>query len=255
MIRVKKITVKNIPLIELVLEEKDNERLPTVVFYHGWTSTKEAVLVNGYELAKKGIRAVLPEAYLHGERDKSGNGTKNNQFFWEVVLHNINEIPLIYDYYTREGYSDSNRFGVSGISMGGITCCALLKQYDWIKSSFVLMGSPSPIEFTKWLIQSKWTLNPSENEMPNKDQVHSAIEKLYEIDLNMHPEKISYRPVHFWHGTKDDAVPFHLTEKFIEKISLHPYAKNVSLFAGHGHGHKVPYTVSVKMADFFENNL
>lgn len=255
MIRVKKVIIGDIPLIELVLEEKDDSRLPMVVVYHGWTSNKEAILVNGYELAKRGMRALLPEAFLHGERAESDNTLENNQIFWKIVERTIIELPTIYDYYNEKGLSDSKRFGVSGISMGGIICCALLTKYEWIKSAVILMGSPSPIKFTNWLFQSKWVINSDVNDMPNKDQINSSLEKLRSIDLSELPEMIANRSVHFWHGTKDKSVPFHLTEDFIEKISLYPYAENVSFSVGHGHEHKVPYAVSVEMAEYFENKL
>src|SRR5699024_2084919 len=49
---------------------------------------------------------------------------------------------------------DSDRIGVSGLSMGGITTNAALTQYDWIKSAAVLMGTPSPIAFTEWLLKN-----------------------------------------------------------------------------------------------------
>lgn len=70
MITVEHKSINGIPILEVVLTERLNEILPTVVFYHGWTNLKESSLVHGYEIAKKGFRALIPEAYLHGERSK-----------------------------------------------------------------------------------------------------------------------------------------------------------------------------------------
>lgn len=255
MILIKQKTIQEIPVLELVLKEKEKEALPTVIFYHGWTSNKEAVLVNGYELAKKGIRAILPESYLHGERDHTGKGIDSHHVFWDVISHNLQEFPLLYEHYVKEDLADPERFGASGLSMGGITTCALLTQFDFIKVAVILMGSPSPIPFTKWLLTSRWSEAYSREDMPDPNQVQTALEQLYSISLDEFPEKIAGRPVHFWHGTEDDLVPFHLTEAFIERISMHPYAQNVSFSVGHGHGHKVPYKVSVQMAEYFDKHL
>ncbi|PJH64160.1 hydrolase, partial [Salmonella enterica subsp. enterica serovar Enteritidis] len=85
MVVIKQKMIHNIPILELVDDSIENKELPTVVFFHGWTNIKESVLVNGFELAKRGMRAILPEAYLHGERDKTGHATDDNIIFWEVV--------------------------------------------------------------------------------------------------------------------------------------------------------------------------
>lgn len=253
MIRVKNITIDSIPVIELVLEENDQKSVPTVFFYHGWTNTKESVLVNGYELAKKGFRAVLPEAHLHGERDEEGKGLEDQSIFWDVVEQNVRELPLLFKYYVSNGLTDPEKFGVSGLSMGGITTCAALTQYEFIHSAVVLMGSPSPVPFTEWLLTSKQAYEQEGTPEPN--EVKEALTQLKSIALNEQPEKIAGRPVHFWHGTKDEVVPFHFTEEFIEQISMQPYAESVSFSVGHGVGHKVPYSVSVQMAEFFEKHL
>ena len=56
-------TIGEVPLLEVVKEELRNEELPTVIFYHGWTSHKESVLVQGYELAKRGIELSYRSIY------------------------------------------------------------------------------------------------------------------------------------------------------------------------------------------------
>lgn len=257
MIRVKPQTIQEIPVIELVEETKDENELPTVIFYHGWTSHKESVLTQGYELAKRGIRVVLPEAHLHGDRGHEGDGTEDQTVFWNVIGQNLHEFPKLYQYYTELGLADPHRFGASGLSMGGITTCALLTQFDFIKAAVVLMGCPSPIPFTKWLLDSKWNeeTQSAESNKPNPIGLEETLKKLQGIALNEQPEKIAGRPVHFWHGTEDDLVPFHLTEAFIEEISMQPFANQVSFSVGHDQGHKVPYEVTVEMADYFKKHL
>jgi hypothetical protein len=169
----------------------------------------------------------------------------------------LQELPVLFDYYVKAGLTDEERFGVAGLSMGGITTCAALTQFEFIKSAVVLMGSPSPILFTKWLLTSKWAEDyPMEgNNSPAPEKVQETLQVLKQIALNEQPEKIAGRPVHFWHGTKDDLVPFHLTEEFIESISMQPYADAVSFSVGHGVGHKVPYKVSVEMAKYLKKHL
>ncbi|WP_414838484.1 prolyl oligopeptidase family serine peptidase [Carnobacterium sp. TMP28] len=252
MISIKSVTVEGIPLLEISPKGKELDLLPTVIFFHGWTSNKESSLVNGYELAKKGFRALLPDAYLHGERKEKDLSSQGLEF-WNVVTRNLIELPLMREYYVNKGLSDSDRFGVSGLSMGGFTTCAALTQFPWIKTAAILMGSPDPVNFTKWLLSSKWTEGI---ELPiSKEVLTGSLTALMPISLAKHPEKIANRFVHFWHGTQDDLVPYQPTFDFYEKVKHQSYGSNVSFSTSKGIGHKVPYAKSVEMATFFSTHL
>lgn len=254
MISIKSTTIAGLPLLEIAPSGQEMNQLPTVVFYHGWTSCKESSLVNGYELAKKGYRALLPDAYLHGERKSEEGVTGKETVFWDVVTKSLKELPELRDHYVEAGLSDPERFGVAGLSMGGITTCAALTQFPWIKSAVVLMGSPDPIAFSEWLLSSTWVegIAASSDE---KAAYTKELAALAPISLAEHPESINKRPVHFWHGTKDELVPYQMTFDFYQHIKGQPYANNVSLTTTVGAGHKVPYLISVEMSDFFSKHL
>lgn len=61
MIIVEKKIVANIPLLEVVQKELLDQAVPTVFFFHGFTSAKEHNLHYAYLMAEKNIRVVLPE--------------------------------------------------------------------------------------------------------------------------------------------------------------------------------------------------
>lgn len=260
MIVIKEKRVSGLPLLEIVAEEKKQETLPTVLFYHGWTNYMESVIVNGYELAKRGFRALLPEAYLHGSRSGNRPVSENGLEFWNVVAHSINESQIIRNHYVEEELSDPERFGVSGLSMGGITTAAMLTQYDWIKAAVVLMGSPAPLSFSKWLLSSPWADQVKEEESERipaltKEELDQALDALKPISLNLHPETINGRPVLFWHGTEDQLVPFQPTYDFYQRVKKEEYGQLVEFSIGRGVEHKVPYLTSVEMAEFFKKNI
>ena len=91
MIIVKKEFIKNIPILEVVSEDKLRKRLPLIIFVHGITSAKEHNLHYAYLLAEKGFRVVLPEAIYHGERGGDLPGEKLYLHFWEIVLQSIHD--------------------------------------------------------------------------------------------------------------------------------------------------------------------
>lgn len=242
--------IDGIPLLEVVDSALKVEKLPTVVFYHGWTNVKENVLVHGFEIAKKECRVILPEALYHGARSDGRPLTDERLLdFWEIVQQSVEEYPQLMDYYIEAGLTDPDRLGVTGLSMGGITTCALLVNYPNIKAADCLMGSPDAIGFTKEVLaeaKNRGKALPAD--------IYAQLDALAPLSLAEDPSKIAGRPVHFWHGTRDEMVPYQLTFDFYQEIKHQDFAQNVS-FSTTDDGHKVPYSISQETACFFKNNL
>lgn len=65
-----RIKIKDIPAI--ILSPKEAKKpLPTVMFYHGWSSSKEKQRLRGYILVSMGYQVVIPDAIYHGDSDTS----------------------------------------------------------------------------------------------------------------------------------------------------------------------------------------
>ena len=47
-------SVHHIPVLEVVLKELREERIPVVIYYHGWQTSKELVLTQGRKIQKTG---------------------------------------------------------------------------------------------------------------------------------------------------------------------------------------------------------
>lgn len=249
MINVSQKNIAKIPVLEIVDAALADKALPLVVFYHGWTNTKEAVMVNGYELAKQGIRAVIPEALYHGERKDDKETEEHGMEFWQIVLNNVQEFPEIVKFYQNAQLVLNEQVGVVGLSMGGITTCGIMAQYPWVKAASCLMGTPAFVRYGHILMEhakSKGAVMP--------ENAEEVIQQLANWDLTYFPEKIGTRPFHFWHGTQDQTMPYELTHSFYQKHSQKPYGSNMVFTTTDGI-HKVPYCISVEMAEFFGNNL
>ncbi|KRM90888.1 alpha/beta fold hydrolase [Liquorilactobacillus cacaonum] len=239
-------SIKNIPVLEVVLADRKDESLPLVIFYHGWTGCKERVLTQGYEIAKKGFRVVLPDAIYHGDRATDGPAEKHQLQFWQIIANSVKEFPDIIKFYKDEYGIKEDKIGVSGLSMGGITTCALLSIYSEITAAVCLMGSPRPVEFARTLldkIPGVQDIDPA--------YVEKELEQLSIIDLSRNPQKIAGRPVHFWHATADRMVPYKPTKEFYDRIKDHSYADKVSFTTTQGGGHKVSQETTVEMAEKF----
>lgn len=213
---IKEETWKNIPLLHIVADELETKDIPTVIFLHGFTSAKEHNLHYAYNLAKKGIRVLLPDAHLHGVRTENLDEVELSLRFWEVVITNIEELNILREALQERGLVTTGKVGVGGTSMGGITTLGSLKIYDWIGAATVMMGAPGFVDLAKAQIAQ---FEQKGFEMPvTAEEKEQLFEHLSIFDLSKAPAELKGRPVYFWHGKADPVVPYAPTFAFYEAV-------------------------------------
>ncbi|MDS9470367.1 prolyl oligopeptidase family serine peptidase [Sporosarcina pasteurii] len=207
---------RNIPLLHIVESEFENIDVPVAIFLHGFTSAKEHNLHYAYNLAKEGIRVLLPDAHLHGVRSENLDEVELALRFWEIVMTNIEELKVLHNEIKERGLSTSAKIGVGGTSMGGISTLGSLKIYDWIDASIIMMGAPGFVDLAKAQIhefeQKGFTLPVTAEE---KNQL---LENISLFDITRDPFSLKGRPVYFWHGKNDQVVPYGPTFKFYKEV-------------------------------------
>ncbi len=139
----------SIPLLHIYNEETVNEKSPVVIFLHGFESAKEHNLHYAYQLVNKGIRVIMPDALLHGDREDHLDKIQLSLRFWEIVLTSIEEVKYLYDQLKERGYLTTDKIALSGTSMGAIVTMGCLTVYPWIKTAAVMMGAPAYVELAK----------------------------------------------------------------------------------------------------------
>nr|WP_276561615.1 prolyl oligopeptidase family serine peptidase [Bacillus sonorensis] len=252
---VDKQNISGIPFLHIVKEEKKEKALPLVFFIHGFTSAKEHNLHFAYLLAEKGMRAVLPEAAYHGERDGHLSQEKLAARFWSIVTNEIKELDVLKKHFHEADLIENGRIGVAGTSMGGIVTLGALTQYDWITAAVSLMGCPSYIGlFDEQLAFFK----EKQVEIPvTEEQIARQREELKRFDLSLQPEKLQTRPLLFWHGKQDSVVPFAPARSFYESV-LPQYENRPDLLrfiADERAGHKVSREGLLKTVEWFDTHL
>lgn len=235
--------INGIPVLELVDSKLEAEKLPLVFFFHGWNGSKERVLPQGYELAKRGFRVVLPEAKFHGARSVGKTETHLMEF-WQIVNSSINEFGGILEHYQSGVGIKDNFVGISGLSMGGITTIGILDKFTEVKAAVCLMGCPEPGKFFDLMVTNINAKQPIPQEI-----IDSQAKMVADFDLSLEPEKIASRYIHFWHGIADSTVPHEFTKEFFDKVKNKSYAQNVTLTLSKGKGHKVDQETTIDMAD------
>lgn len=248
--------VEQIPVLHIVRNEHINNKLPFIMFVHGFTSAKEHNLHYAYLLAEKGFRVVLPEAAYHGQRQPEGMNTEQMTLnFWNIVLQTIDELDILRQYFESESLIDSERIGLVGTSMGGIVTLGSLTRYQWIKAAVSLMGMPQYEKYALW--QLDMMKKQGVNLPFQEEEIAALLEKLKQVDLSKHPESLDNRPLLFWHGKQDPIVPFSYTYDFYENIKplYKKTPERLHFIIDEKSGHKVSREGLLKTVDWFNTFL
>lgn len=256
MIIVENKCIEHIPVLHIVSKEHIDDKLPFVMFVHGFTSAKEHNLHYAYLLAERGFRVVLPEAAYHGERHQNELKTEEMALqFWNIILQTIDELDLLRQYFEGENVIDAERIGLVGTSMGGMVTLGSLTRYHWIKAAVSLMGMPQYEKYALWQLE---TLKKQGIHLPlRQGEVDALLERLKPVDLSKQPEALNNRPLLFWHGKQDHIVPFSYTYDFYEKVK--PLYKStpekLHFIIDEKSGHKVSREGLLKTVDWFDTFL
>ncbi|WP_164669495.1 prolyl oligopeptidase family serine peptidase [Virgibacillus doumboii] len=245
--------IQSIPALVVVDHTKENEALPTLTYFHGFTSAKEHNLPFAYLMAEKGYRVVLPDSLYHGQRESEISAIKKQISFWDIVMQNVKELNVIKEALDEDGLIQDERFGIAGTSMGGITTAAALTQFPWIKTAGVLMGSPKITTYAKTLVDSFKKMG----DLPVTDEmIDHLYEQLEHYDLSKQVEKLEERPLFFWHGENDAVVPFDHSYTFYEDAKPHYHnQENIRFVKEANRDHKVSRYAILETIKWFEKHL
>lgn len=253
MINVQHEVISSIPCLTVTLTEQSKEPLPTLLYFHGFTSAKEHNLPIAYLLAESGYRVILPDSMLHGERDVGCSDEERQLSFWNIILHNVKEITFLHEDLNERELIAGNRFGVAGTSMGGITTSAAITAHPWIKTGAIFMGSPNITGYATYLINGMKQLG----KLPISElEIEQLLKQLAEVDLAKFPEKIAGRPLFFWHGEKDSVIPFEYSYRFYKELKANEkQAGPVSFVKEAKQDHKVSRYAILKGVEWMKKYL
>lgn len=242
--------VGDIAVIHAVPAGQYHQPLPTVFFYHGYTSSKEVYAYFAYALAKVGFRVVLPDADLHGERF-DGDEPKRLARFWEILRRNIDELPALKAHFEQRDLVAGGRIGVAGASMGGMTTLGSFARYPWVKAAASLMGAG----YYTSLAQTLFPPLDEQGEPLSPSGFDARIAVLAEYGLEHQLEKIADRPLLLWHGEADDLVPAAESLRLATELRQSGWDRKLTLLTEPGVKHRITPQALSATADFFVRTL
>ncbi|WP_407938091.1 esterase [Oceanobacillus iheyensis] len=245
--------VNQIPYLHIVKSENYNIELPTIIYFHGFTSAKEQNLPIAYMLAQKGFRVLLPESLYHGERSNGLTDKQLQMSFWNIVIQNVQDLEELRSVLLENNWLLEDKLGIAGTSMGGITTSAALAKYNWVRAAAIMMGSPKITDYANALIGNF----KKYGELPISDnQLQQLLTEIEAMDLSRHVNTLDQRPVMFWHGDKDPVVPFEHSFLFYQEVKdTYLDQQNIKFIKEPGVGHKVSLNGYQEATKWFEKHL
>ena len=234
-----------------VFNESMDDSAPITIFLHGFMSAKEHNLHYAYNLVEKGVRVILPEALLHGERAQGLNEVEMNLKFWEIVLTSIAEVGVLKQALDERGLT--GKVAVAGTSMGGITTTGCLSKYTWIEAASILMGA---VSYPKLLETQFEQLKRDGVPIPlTPEQTAQVKALLAPYDGYAHESFLTQVPIYMWHGERDSMVPISMTKPFIEYLEERRVMHQITYVTEPRAGHAVSRKGILACTAFLAQNL
>lgn len=239
-----------IPLLHIYVEELEKDA-PIVIFLHGFMSAKEHNLHYAYNLVSKGVRVILPDAHLHGERVQDKTEDELSGDFWKIVMQSVAEVGHLHTALRQQGFT--GKLGVAGTSMGGIVTSGCLRKYDFIAAAGILMGI---VSYTDLVTHQLQQLEKENRDVGlSNEQKRKIFQALQSYNLKDTPDVLQKVPTYFWHGEKDTVVPFSMTNPFYKELVAQGKAGDIIYVADQQSAHAVSRAGMLEMCHFIAHRL
>lgn len=207
-----KISIGDIKALYIRPREELGNNPPSLILYHGWSSSKEAQRMRGIILASMGFQVFIPDAIHHGERGRLEQYNLKNasKYFWETVLSNIEESDKIIDTILSSYGGTKDRIGLIGHSMGGFTSGGVFVRHRDLNSLVVLNGSCNWARSNEIFMDSLFKYR--------KEELEVLEEELGAYDPAKNLDSLGNRPILMLHGKADSLVSIEAQEDFYRLI-------------------------------------
>lgn len=231
-----------IDVLHAVPTGEKERTLPTVVFYHGFTSSKLVYSYFAVALAQAGMRVILPDAQDHGTR-YSGDEAARLLQYWPILMNNIDEFNLLYQAIAEKGWLDEGRLAVGGASMGGMTTLGIMARYPEVRSAACLMGSG-------YFLKQLTSLYP-----PVAQQLDATRARLEAYDPSLNLQRLSDRPLFLWHGEVDEVISVSDSQQLQQALNQQGGDKQLTSRWEAGVEHRITHEALLATVEFFRQHL
>jgi len=187
--------------------------LPTVIYYHGWHSSKDFKRFEALIIASHGYQVIVPDALYHGDRDAIDHDVQKNyeKYLWEIILESVKESKDFIKTLVNQHEADPERIGIIGSSMGAISAGGVFVDNPYVKCLVGLNGTFA------------WHESIKRNSLPSTTDDNKKLISQYDPINRI--DKIKERAILILHGVDDNSLPIDGQRIFFNK-TLPLYTKN-----------------------------
>lgn len=193
----------------LITPKTGEEKYKTIVFYHGWSSSKENQIFRGSIFALYGFQVLIPQSNYHGCRSIGLNYEDpevEREYLPRTIMDNIIEAPAILRELVEIYNADPDNLYVSGHSMGAMTAGCLFTFSDLFKGALVFNGT----------LNLKPMIDEYKRETTT-EEVSRIHEFILQVDPVNHIDKLKDRKLIMLNGAEDGDVNPKWQRDFYEK--------------------------------------
>ncbi|MBO0992401.1 alpha/beta hydrolase [Bacillus sp. SD088] len=192
----------------------EGEKLPAVMLFHGFTGNK----LEPHRLFLKISRALEKKGFASFRFDFLGSGESDGDFENMTVSKEVDEARTIFNYVKTHPKIDENRIVVLGLSMGGLVASLLAGELQKQVERLILMAPAGTIKAS---MEARRESTPYIESKDAYDHAGNLVGSAFNDDLktiDVWNRAASYQgKVLLIHGTKDQAVPYEVSNLYIEK--------------------------------------
>lgn len=230
---------------------KKKEKVPCIVFLHGYGGSKEDILPAAELIANEGYAIIAIDAEFHGERREEGKELYSTDLkeSRRGIIQTIIDLRRAVDYLEMRPEIDKEKIGYVGGSMGGILGGIFIGVEARIKTAALLVAGGN---MSLMIRKSKHYTMPAirkylEDEQISYEEIQSFLDPVDPINFI---DKFSPRPVVFHLGKYDEIVPAEAGEQLYRK------AKEPKKVYWYNVGHSLPLDlVLARVLDFMDQEL
>jgi cephalosporin-C deacetylase-like acetyl esterase len=230
---------------------KKREKVPCMVFLHGYGGSKEDILSVAELIAAEGYAIIAIDAEFHGERKEEGKElySPNLNESRKGIIQTIIDLRRTVDYLETRPEIDKEKIGYVGGSMGGIFGAIFIGVEPRIKAAALLVAGGN---MSLMIRKSKHYAIPAiRNHLEAEGISYEEIQRFLDpVDPINFIDKFSPRPVVFHLGKYDEIVPAEAGEQLYKK------AKEPKKVYWYDSGHNLPLDlVLARVLDFMDQKL
>ncbi|MEM2586724.1 MAG: alpha/beta fold hydrolase [Candidatus Bathyarchaeia archaeon] len=230
---------------------KGRDKIPCIVFLHGYGGSKEDIRGLAILIAKEGYGVIAIDAAYHGERKVPGKElySPNINDTLRGTIQTVIDLRRAVDYLETRPEIDVNKIGYVGGSMGGILGAIFIGVEPRIKAAVLIVAGGN---MSLMIRESQhYTMSAVREHLQKEGISYEELQRILDpIDPINFIKYFSPRPVVFHLGRHDVIVPAEAGRQLYEA------AGEPKWVYWYDAGHNLPLDlVAARILDFMDKNL